>query len=535
MTSSKITVLVFYIACLMGSSCKQADRQPVLSFANYKHFIDSFNANDNELYPQFITNEKSRDFLSKNIPLFDCPDSMFLRTYYFRWWTYRKHIKKTPEGFVISEFLPAVPWAGKYNTINCAAALHIYEGSWLHDQQFVNDYENFWLKGGGSIRAYSFPVANAMLRQAEVTNNTALAVASLPALVENYTAWEKEKLDSNGLFWQVDGNDGMEVSIGGSGSIDNAGYRATINSYMYGDAKAIADIAILSGQPELAARFTEKASLIKQHLQNKLWDDTAAFFKVLPKDKNATLCSARELHGYTPWFFNLPDTSFSRAWKFLMDPTYFFAPYGPTTAEQRHPDFTIAYEGHECQWNGPSWPMATSITLTALANFLNNNSQENISKADYFKLLGIYANSHQLKRSDGKTVPWIDENLNPYTGDWISRTRLKTWNNGTWSKEKGGMERGKDYNHSSFCDLVISGLVGLRPALGDRLVVNPLIPGNSWGYFCLDNIAYHGKLLTILYDKTGGRYKRGKGFHVFINGKKAASAPTIQKIELTIN
>jgi hypothetical protein len=75
-------------------------------------------------------------------------------------------------------------------------------------------------------------------------------------------------------------------------------------------------------------------------------------------------------------------------------------------------------------------------------------------------------------------VPWIDENINPYTGDWISRTMLKTWKNGTWDKEKGGEERGKDYNHSMLADLIISGLIGLRPRMEDDvLVVNPLVPG----------------------------------------------------------
>ena len=85
---------------------------------------------------------------------------------------------------------------------------------------------------------------------------------------------------------------------------------------------------------------------------------------------------------------------------------------------------------------------------------------------DYFETLKIYTKSHRLKREDGTVVPWIDENLNPHTGDWIARTRLKVWKNGTWDPGKGGVERGKDYNHSTYCDLIITGLVGLRPPRG---------------------------------------------------------------------
>lgn len=509
--------------------------QPVLSPAPYKSYIDSFNTEDQELYPQYIRNKDSWTFLSRNIPLFDCPDKWLERTYYFRWWTYRKHIKEIPGGFVITEFLPPVPWAGPYNTINCAATHHIYEGSWLLDSRYITGYEQFWLSGGGDRRTYSFPLAHALLRQAQVSNDTAFLVAALPELVKNYTDWEKEKLDSNGLFWQVDGNDGMEESIGGSLNPDHAGYRATINAYMYADAQAIAAIAEMAGQPGLADSFHNKAATIKNKVQNLLWDDQLDFFTVTARNARLEKSTTRELHGYTPWLFNLPDSTFNKAWRFLMDPRYFFAPYGPTTAEQQDPQFAIAYTGHECQWNGPSWPFATSVTLTAMANLINHYNQTYISKSDFLKLMLVYANSHQRINSKGRRISWIDENLNPYTGDWISRTRLKSWQNGTWSAEKGGEERGKDYNHSSFCDLVITGIAGLRPALGNQVVINPLVPEGSWTYFCVDRIPYHGKMLTILYDQTGRHYKKGKGLRIFINGKIAASSPRLEKIVFNLH
>jgi len=517
---------------LMFSFCSRS-QSFVLKSVSFKHYIDSFNMNDEELYKAFIPNDRSWDFLSKNIPLFECPDAAIERTYYFRWWVYRKHIKKTQEGFVITEFLPDVPWSGKYNAISCAAGFHFSEGRWLHETTYLDEYAKYWFGGGGEPRRYSFWAADAIYNFCAVSNDFTLAKKLLPSLVKNHVDWEKEKLDSTGLFWQIDGEDGMEVSICGERA-DGAGYRATINSYMFGDAKAIAHIARLSGDTSLAYEYEQKAALIKQNLQSKLWDGNADFFKVLPKILYTNFCSARELHGYTPWYFNLPDERYSIAWKFVMDSTYFFAPYGLTTAERDHAKFAVSYQGHECQWDGPSWPYATSITLTALANLLNHYSQNYISKEDYYKLFTVYTNSQQLKRGDGKTVPWIDENLNPFTGDWISRTRLKIWENGTWSGEKGGIERGKDYNHSSYCDLIISGLIGIQPQEGNKLEINPLITEKQWDYFCLDNILYHGKTITILYDKTGRKYKKGKGLFVFVNGEQKAFATIIRKLEISL-
>jgi predicted GH43/DUF377 family glycosyl hydrolase len=212
-----------------------------------------------------------------------------------------------------------------------------------------------------------------------------------------------------------------------------------------------------------------------------------------------------------------------------MDPQGFFAPFGPTTAEQRHPKYSLAYSGHECQWNGPSWPFSTAVTLTGLANLLNGPLQDAIGAKDYFELLKIYTKSHRLKLDDGRVVPWIDENLNPTNGDWISRTRLKTWKNGTWDAGKGGEERGKDYNHSTYCDLVISGLIGLRPRADDTVEVNPLAP-EGWDWFCLDRILYQGNWLTILFDRTGQRYGQGQGLRVFADGKEIAASDTIARV-----
>ena len=46
---------------------------------------------------------------------------------------------------------------------------------------------------------------------------------------------------------------------------------------------------------------------------------------------------------------------------------------------------------------------------------------------------------------------------------------------------------------------------------------------SSWDFFCLDQIRYHGRWLTILWDKTGERYGKGTGLRVFADGKEIAA------------
>ena len=96
----------------------------LLDAAGVSAWVDDFNRTDEEPHALTVPNQAAAAFLVANIPRFSCPEREFERTYYFRWWTFRKHIVRTPEGYVITEFLPAVPWAGKYNTIDCAAGHH---------------------------------------------------------------------------------------------------------------------------------------------------------------------------------------------------------------------------------------------------------------------------------------------------------------------------------------------------------------------------------------------------------------------------
>jgi hypothetical protein len=313
---------------------------------------------------------------------------------------------------------------------------------------------------------------------------------------------------------------------------------------MFADARAIAVIAGMAEKPEIADRSSTEAGKIRQLTLSKLWDPEARFFKVIRRpydnptvDTSNTLSDARELLGYVPWYFELPpkNRGYEAAWAQLMDRNGFYAPFGPTTAEQRHPGFRVSYEGHECQWNGPSWPFATSQTLTALANVLNDYPQDFITKDDFYETLKIYTKSHRFRQVPpaGDTIIsenlWIDENMNPFNGDWLARTRMEVQNFKHVFKE-----RGIYYNHSSYNDIIITGLAGLRPSLGNNLTINPMIP-DDWDYFCLDDVLYKGKRITILWDKTGEKYKQGKGFRVFVDGIQAVEAPQIRKVQVRLN
>ena len=541
-----IFFFIFLKSCGEKKFKPQYSNNHIINKHLLKEYVAKFNKYDNELYKQHIENKNAHNFLLENVPLIEIPDKVIEENYYFRWWTYRKHIKSTPDGFVITEFLPKVYWSKKHNTINCPAAHHIYEGRWLRNPKYVSDYIDFWLKNSeDGIRQYSFWIADATLAFNKIHRNDSLLFSQLQPLINNYNEWEKTRKENNkSLFWQSDNLDGMEFTTSGrilNGGVEKSAVdaiRPTINSYMYGDARAISKIANLKNELEIGKKFKKKAEKIKEQLQGRLWNEKLSFFTVLPKDYDETTkpLNVRELIGYVPWYFNLPDdkSEYSLAWGKLKDTLGFSAPYGLTVTERSHPYFKISYNGHECQWNGPTWPFATTQTLKALANYLNNYSKNySISKNEYYHLLLQYAKSHKIRSKKGYQKNWIDENLNPFTGEWISRTRLKEWRNGTWSENKGGIERGKDYNHSGFCDLVLNDLLGIKPKLNGTIEINPLIP-NNWEWFAVKNINYQGKKIDIVWDENGKKFGVGKGLTIFIDDIKKFNDNTMNKVKVII-
>ncbi len=66
---------------------------------------------------------------------------------------------------------------------------------------------------------------------------------------------------------------------------------------------------------------------------------------------------------------------------------------------------------------------------------------------------------------------------------------------------------------------MITGLLGIVPRSDDILEVSPIIPEN-WTYFAIENLSYHGHLVTVLYDEDGFRYKNGSGLSIFVDGTK---------------
>jgi hypothetical protein len=515
------------VAAAAHAQAGAAGMQPVvLKPAAYRHYVDLFRMQEQaatgKVY-EGVDGEDTWTWMQQEIPWFDASDKQFEEMYYFRWYAWKKHLVKTPQGYVITEWLPKPEFKdGSYGALPDAAPFHLGEARWLHERAIAEDDARYWFSPGVDVRKYSDAMAWAVRGVTLANGDAGLGTSLLPAMEANYKAWETTQQDANGLFWSIDTRDAMEKSVSGDG------YRPTLNSYMEGDARAIAQMAGRAGDAAAQREFTAKADTLDSLIEKDLWNPTDQFYEVLSPaadsgirkqkrfiDPGTTLklSGVRELIGYIPWMFGIPPASHGDAWKQLFDAGGFDGKYGATTVERRSPRFRFA-SSDQCTWNGPVWPFAMTQTLLALANYEDEPEASVMTAQDYYKLFDRYVASQHLKLKDGETIDWIDEDLDADTDEWIAKDMLLAK-----GKQVG---RGNYYNHSGFADPLITGLIGLRPRADGLIELRPLVPKKQWSYFAMDALPYHGHLLTILWDADGKRYRKGKGFMLLVDGKLVA-------------
>lgn len=330
-----------------------------------------------------------------------------------------------------------------------------------------------------------------------------------------------------------------------------AGYRCDINAIMFGEACAIAALAKRAGNAGLEADFREKAARLKSNVQSKLWDPDREFFLhrwrydeyadgdssghrsikagsfiwqtnrlkqgVGWQPKLSGEGKGREIFCYYLWRYGLPDdidesasNGYARAWKFLQSPRHFAGKYGPTTAEREDPWFSVVYG--ECRHNGQTWPYHTSRVLEAgLVLLRDYTHHQSFSKEDWWSIFRAYTALHR-----NANQVFIAESADPDRPQW---TELRPV--------------GFHYFHSTYIDLVICGVVGLKPRSDDVLELDPLAPA-SWDYFALDDVLYRGRRISIVWDRHGSRYSLGPGLHVFVNGARLLHADSLKPCSATM-
>lgn len=470
------------------------------------------------------------------IPFFESADPSIDAVYYYRWSIFRAHQRDLGKrGYITTEFADDVSWQREpYASLNDASGFHIAEGRWLSDRRFTDDYIDFMYEGGND-RHFTDHMADSVWGRYLVDGDRDAVLRHLPVMRHIYGLWEDKFDFTKGLYFVEPLLDATEYTVssidasgGKDGFLGGDSFRPSMNSYMFANARAISNIAQLAGDRRLARQFADRADALQSRVLADLWNPQLAHFTDRFKVDNEHVkywepIRARELVGYLPWMFDLvpDDARYAEAWKHLLDPASLAGKAGMRTVEASYQYYMRQYryldKAPECQWNGPAWPYQTTQVLNAMANLLDHHDNQGpVTRSTYMQLLRQYTALHyQGDRLD------LEEDYHPETGKPIV-----------------GLDRSHHYFHSGYIDLVLSGLVGIRPRADDVLEINPLLPApgdpQALDWFRAEDVPYHGHKVTISWDADGKHYGRGAGLWIEVDGREVARRETLGRLAVPV-
>ena len=518
-----------------------------------------------------------------HVPYFECSDLDISATYYYRWRVFYSHLRRTPRyGTVITEFLRDVPWSGPHGTINAAFGHHAADGAWLRHGAIMDNYSMFWFRHPKAVIRYTWWPASSAFKRFRLDGRREMLRALYPHLRTEYARWVNRSFDANaGCVWQACHDDGEENSIG----LD--GCRPTINAALYGEAIALSRISDALGLADEATAYRTEARRWKNALLS-LWSAELEFFvtRALPppggrlKDiksrrtkvgcqyctsrdcpprwAHGALVRVRELAGLSwPFYHGAASPAHAVAWRQFRQEGGFAAPWGLTTAERRHRCFNFT-TWCQTSWHGPVWPFETAKALTGLVEALHDGvlrnaiqSQAGVHPAHFCDALSQYARMHTKGVADEVPAgqPFVGESFHPVDGYWLTRRIM-------FERRTGDRRRGDHYLHSSFADLVLSGLVGLYVSLDNdderrgratddahgpvlrprpvRIVVDPLFETGQLHWFLARSIQVRGHTVDVAYDADGSRYSGLVGLSIWLDGNLAAHAETLKRLAVSL-
>lgn len=468
---------------------------------------------------------------AQTCPAFACSDPMVTRLFAHRCYLMRKNLLRVGQGALQDWSFAEGRWNSTWypNVISYGAAHQAREARWLRDPDYVYGHIRTWAhnaKENGIFPSHITPegprhsrytdwIAHAGWEVFKVGGHRTFLEGVVDALAANTLAWYRVyDPDEDGLLL-VDDHwwTGMEWQPSFFAFNDwrtsdpSALERVDLTAYAAGNASAMAEALKLLGRNEEARRFRELAARSWSAMEKVMWDrEEAWFYSVHPETHEKA--RVKEVVGVYPFYFGLPPAEgpYTQAWASVVDPEQLWTPWPVASCSQQAPAYSqdgwpVGPGGSGCMWNGPTWPHANSLVLPAMAATLRRQPQGPLERAHLLELFASYTLA-QFREGD-PARPWTGEFYRGDTGAWKTAER--------------------DYFHSTWIDVLVADLIGLRPRADALLEVHPLLDADTWSWFYIAGVRYHDRDVTLTWaaGKEDAARVPGKrtGFCIYVDGE----------------
>lgn len=492
--------------------------------------------------PQAEHSYEYQKWFAENVPFFDCSDPGFKKMWYYRWWIVRFNMVEA----AYPDLNGPVFYEGKLgfdNTITFAVPAQVKELTYLRDPGFAlsqvrNTYRNRSQNGTivdppgspywGENYSHWTAMAVAELNRVHPISRDVLAEL-LPAMAADVRGWLKAyDQDQDAL------PERFEPRVTGY-DLDILSYwyfnglklthtrepppleRVDFASFVYGNARGVAELAEIAGDAALAAEMSEEADRVRDAALAHLWDDRDAFFYPREARGNQRI-PVRELHGFFPFLTGLaPDEPrYTAALAKLVDPAEFWARFPPVITSLAH------YREWSWEMDGLTRniaPHPISMGGRTLLQALRRYERTALNADHFMELMSRYNDLVYpgVLRSD----PYWRPNAHEYYSKWEPNA-------------SGPRPKPSDISHdfhSMWLSLAVEGAIGLVPRNDDVIELAPLARG--WSHFLIDGLRYHGHDLTIVWDAPDGTVHYDgypEGLSVYGDGKQLAHRQTLDRV-----
>lgn len=478
-----------------------------------------------------------------NIPYIETPEHNIDKTLFYRWWLSRfnyldANIPGGPMAFPTS--IEGV--LGYNNAIDLTVGMFIDDLKWMRNPEYSYGP---WLNMGENARengqyrdnqadpqnwgaSHTQWISEAAWKSYQIHGGDADIAQKFADYAYGDTKGQIASLDSDGDYlldtnWNAwTGNDADAVSFD---EVSGARLDRAESATVYAGAKAAAEAYREVGGADNEAKakeMDEYAAKIKESVLSNLWDsnDKLIRHQFANGEKAGQQAKYKEINNFTPYFTDLMPSEddkdynddYESALRLLGD------------ADQ-HPIFPFATA------NQADDKLVRELGKKPTNNFSVINST--LYFRAYSEAIRKYhaADKGYVTPENFKQLLYWNAFAHYQGGDNRLTDQNEFWNNA--STENGGKVQYRSWIHHTQLGTtnwaVVEDVAGVRTRTDNKLELYPIaIPG--WDHFIVNNLSYHGKDLTVVWNGDGHYSTAPKGYSAYIGGQLAFTSDKLAHV-----
>ena len=481
---------------------------------------------------------------AQDIPYIDVPDPALEKAIVYRWWGERYNSLDANEPGYVYQYPVTIEGVNLYqNAIVLTQPMHLQDTKWIRNPylaygQILNLGE---LSGSSAFldspghsswnNHYSQYMGTAGLEAFNVHGGG----AELAERFAHYFEWDgKGQLehydgDGNKLIQYtanyMPGNDADAISFGYPKSGGGQGIERPESAYVWGSFDAARQLYELAGAPEdKVEEMAETADEIRDAILDKLWNDEMKMF--LARTTQGAQAATSSGGNANP----LSDRGFIPARESNLYDVYAQNLIPFEDAEDYKDGFRFLRYGD----NFPIFPFYTAnqydrsrYSIGGSNNFSNINFT--VQYRGVRSALRHYDPDHEYVTPEyaARLLDWMAWSIYP-SGNVLAPNQAEYYSN--WNSTTKTFNRNNP-NHIMLGNMnyiFIEDMGGIQPRSDEKIELWPIDLG--YEHFMVNNLRYHGKDVTIVWDPDGSEYGLGAGYMLFLDGEKVLTADALGRL-----